>query len=774
MDSFEKESKLHARRAARQAKLQLMEQAATGGLPPDESTMSGQYSTNKSAQPPSFAFTDAIHTPQFSIDDEGDEDEGPPSIFTDSKIKSNRKKNNPIRASSQLWSSRVSKSLDEEKLNFVLGDDNDNSSRSWRSGNDASRDLHREASRIREEGRNLIREASRHTSSGDETPPRSNYGRRRSLDLSQVESAYRRKMFYIKLPACCFANERAICASIMVFSLVAVLIATSISFFSGNDSDGNTKMLPKLPPWLGGNYKDTAGNSLDLAKFNRIKDRILEHGISHAATLESPNSPQYKALRWIVRDDARQLDLTAEDDESNTVTGNEIDDERALFQRYALAVLWYQTNDLQVVHESLSGEEIVNVFDEGYNPLALTEDDIEWNQSTNWMSEKGLCLWHGVTCHPHEQLGEKFDGDFYVAILNITSNNIHGILPREVYTALNRMKALDVSKNRFAGPVEGDIGMLGDLEDLFLFENGFSGNIPQEIGQLSNLFNLYLNDNKFMGQLPSQLETMSKLRGVSLFNNSLEGRVPPGLGNLKNLIALYLDTNKFTGQIPKSFGGMTSMIDLRLRQNDFSGSVPSELGELKQLETLYLDTNPRIKGSIPSELGGLMKLSELHLYQMDLSGKLPSELGLLEGLVYLYLDSNELTGNIPEDWGGMRDLEELFLTGNNLDGPLPQTIRGMKNLKTLRAADNDLAGPLPTDLSKLMKLEYVYLENNDFSGAIPIELGQLKKLRTMHLHSSKLTGEMPQEVCSLKTDFLLQDLRVDCDEVACSCCTCDE
>ena len=472
MDSFEKESKLHARRAARQAKLQLMEQAASGGLPSDE-TLDSQYSSNKSAEPPSFAFTDAIHAPQFSIDDEGDEDEGPPSIFTDSKIKSNRKKNNPLRASSQLWSSRVSKNLDGEKLSFVLGDDNDNSSRSWRSGNDASRNLHHEASRIREEGRNLIREAARRTADGDETPPRSN-SRRRSIDLSQVESAFRRRMFYIKLPACCLINHRAICASAMVFTLVVVLVATSISFRS-NGGDGNTQMLPKLPPWLGGNYKETTGNNMDMAKFNRIKDRILEHGISHAATLESPNSPQYKALQWIVRDDARQLDLTAQDDESNTVTGNEIDDERALFQRYALAILWYQTNDLRIVHESLSGEEIVNVFDEDYDPLALTEEDIKWNQSTNWLSEKGFCLWHGVTCHPHEQLGEKFDGDFYVAILNITSNNIHGILPREVYTALNKMKALDVSKNRFAGPVEGDIGMLSDLQDLFLFENGFSG-----------------------------------------------------------------------------------------------------------------------------------------------------------------------------------------------------------------------------------------------------------------------------------------------------------
>ena len=80
------------------------------------------------------------------------------------------------------------------------------------------------------------------------------------------------------------------------------------------------------------------------------------------------------------------------------------------------------------------------------------------------MTGKGLCLWQGVTCHPHDDYGEKYDGDFYVAILNLTDSNVHGIVPREVFTGLEKMKALDLSKNELEGTIGEELGRLKDLE----------------------------------------------------------------------------------------------------------------------------------------------------------------------------------------------------------------------------------------------------------------------------------------------------------------------
>jgi len=773
IDAFEKESKLHERRAERQRQMRLMEEAASG-LPLSNGATS-DYSDNNDlglGLPPTMADMEANNN-NYAIDDNMTDDEdalGPPSVFT---------------ASANLWRSQTQKDmkLDAEKLGFITGANYNNDS----SGSDMDSStatpksrggswLKRSFNKEHTESRELILMASRRLRGGGD-------GKNENINSFNVDmndedgDDFRQRSGgsnkrYVMLPECCFIQRRVICATVMVATLLIILLAVTepLRANSGGSNFGNSS------PWAG--YRPIPQADFDVVKFNRIKDRLLEHDISHAWSLEETYTPQYKALVWLVKDDERQLDLPPRDDESPMSSGmimgndNDIDKERALFERYALAVLWFQTNDLQIVQESMTGSNVEDPFDAPYNPLDLTAEDIEWNKNNNWMSSKGLCLWHGITCHPHDTYGEKYDGDFYVAILNLTSNNVNGILPREVYTGFNRLKALDLSRNELEGTILPEIGKLEDLEDLFIFENNFSGVLPHEIGHLGNLFNLYINDNKLRGTIPIEIGNLFKLRGASMFNNTFEGRIPDSFGGLQDLIALYLDENELSGDIPVSFGQMKSMIDLRLRDNKLSGTIPSALGLLSNLETLYLDSNSKIEGTIPSELAKLGKLTELHMYQMGLSGSLPPEIGILDGLVFLYLDSNELTGFLPDEWGQMRDLEELFLTGNNLSGRLPITLRGMTSLHTLRAADNSLSGPIPSDMGKMLKLEYVYLEGNNFSGQVPEELGELTKLKLMHLHDSSLSGEMPVSVCNLKEGFLLQDLTADCEELICGCCNC--
>jgi Leucine-rich repeat (LRR) protein len=485
------------------------------------------------------------------------------------------------------------------------------------------------------------------------------------------------------------------------------------------------------------------------------------------------------------------LDLPSARDDEARMPGADVDVERTLFQRYALAVLWYQTTDVDVVRMTSTGADVLDPFDVPYNPLDLTEDDVRWSTDENWMSGRGLCLWHGVTCHPGRHADSdpdemyvpnmtmpsgattgSYDGDFYVSALNLTNNNLYGILPREVFTAFDRLTVLDVSRNALEGTLGRELGMLSELEDLFVRDNDFSGEIPPHSWEARESVQLLHQRQQVPGQDTLGDGRSTKLRGASMFNNTLGGAIPDALGNSKDLIALYLDENDLTGQIPASLGRMTSMIDLRLRVNKFTGTIPPELGDLGQLESLYLDTNPSIGGTIPPELSKLAKLNEPHLYQiMDLGGSLPSELGLLSGLVYLYLDTNELTGPIPDEWGEMRDLEELFLTGNNLSGRLPITMRGLTSLQTLRAAGNELTGPIPSDMGKTIKLEYVHLEENDFSGQVPSQLGQLTKLKLLHLHDKNLSG-VSSAICELKEGFVLRDLTADCEDMACSCCTC--
>eukprot|EP00986_Skeletonema_menzelii_P011238 scaffold5719_cov194-Skeletonema_menzelii.AAC.2 len=702
-----------------------MEEAAAGLPLSDEAD---QYSANSSSN--NLASSDNIAAGRFVIDDDGDEDEGPPSIFTDA-------------ASSNLWTSRTGQDLDMQELNFVLGTNNGDSpkKKSFTSGW-ASRKDH-------EESRKLIMMASHRLSSENNVniSPFGIGGRDDDDDIDN-NNYYQQQKHRIILPLCCLENLKFICAlSLLIVALVAIIVTPSV-LVNQNNTDG------KVPwtPWAG------KTKPLDTERFNRIKDRLLEHRISHASALEDPASPQYKALVWLVRDDERHVGLPQIDDEGSKMTGDNVDDEIAVFQRYALAVFWFQTTDVEIVEESL-GRTVENL------------QDLAWNNADGWMTSKGLCLWYGVTCHPHHSYGVKYDEDFHVAMFNLTSNNIHGVLPNELFTAFLKMTVLDLHQNELAGTIGRELANMVELEDLFLNGNAFEGRLPDNIGDLRNLQNLNVHDNRFDGPIPESIGELEKLRELGMFNNEFSGRIPLSIRKLKGLIAMYLESNQLTGNIPPVIGQLTALEDIRLRNNTLNGPIPTELGDLKQLRTLYLDTN-NLSGLIPTELGNLYKLDDLQMHDNALIGKLPVELAFLNGLTTLYIDGNGLTGSFPEEFGEMHALEELYISSNELTGELPATIRGMKSLKYFRGSDNQFVGKIPTDIGKLLKLEYLMLDSNQFTGAPPTELGELKELKAVHLHDNNLSGEVPDELCDLRNSFFLSDLQADCeDDIICECCT---
>jgi hypothetical protein len=62
------------------------------------------------------------------------------------------------------------------------------------------------------------------------------------------------------------------------------------------------------------------------------------------------------------------------------------------------------------------------------------------------------------------------------------------------------------------------------------------------------------------------------------------------------------------------------------------------------------------------------------------------------------------------------------------------------------------------------------LESNRFTGTVPSELGRLSLLEDLKLGSNGLIGEVPIQVCDLFAGGRLQQVFVDCDDVACTCC----
>ncbi len=200
--------------------------------------------------------------------------------------------------------------------------------------------------------------------------------------------------------------------------------------------------------------------------------------------------------------------------------------------------------------------------------VALYEstDGANWTDRTNWLSDRPLDAWYGVTANAS-----------------------------------------------------------GDVERLRLGVNGLNGALPGELGDLAGLKGLYLSENDLSGPIPASLGNLTQLEHLVLSNNDLSGPIPPSLGNLIRLEHLEISNNDLTGAIPASFGNLTRLGFLLLFKNGLSGAIPPELGNLTGLEELHLFENPDLSGPLPMGFRNMDNLQSLQLHRTGLC--LPADPG---------------------------------------------------------------------------------------------------------------------------------------------------
>ena len=232
-------------------------------------------------------------------------------------------------------------------------------------------------------------------------------------------------------------------------------------------------------------------------------------------------------------------------------------------------------------------------------------DGENWNSNANWLTERPIREWHGVTN----------DASGRVTRLLLDSNELAGEIPKEL-ASLTNLKRLELGNNYLTGEIPSVLGNLSDLETLMLGSNtsyagGLSGGIPKELGNLSKLETLNLRFNLLTGEIPAELGNLTGLETLLLGYNRLSGEIPAELGGLSNLISLEIVYNLLTGKIPKELGDLSNLTRLLLGHNQLSGEIPKELGNLSNLKALSLENN-ELTGCIPAALGGV-KVSAMGL-----------------------------------------------------------------------------------------------------------------------------------------------------------------
>ena len=474
------------------------------------------------------------------------------------------------------------------------------------------------------------------------------------------------------------------------------------------------------------------------------------------------------------------------------------------------ARLWdVPENDLDALGLSACGETAASPARAALVALYNATDGPNWQNNTNWLSDRPLSEWHGVTT----------DANGRVIGLNLNTNHLVGKIPREVgdldllrvldlsndiapcekqgcnrlsgkipaeLGRLKNLRYLNLSINELSGEIPEELGELANLQRLGLSYNGLSGEMPAELGQLSNLTHLFLEANRLSGRIPAELGNLTGLRVLILFSNRLSGELPAQLGNLANLESMQLGANELSGQIPAQIGRMTNLTGISLHKNRLSGAIPAELGRLTRLESLWLQEN-ELSGAIPSELGGLSNLESLILDGNQLRGTIPAELGKLSRLKWLTLGENSgLSGPLPDSLTGLNSLEVLGLAGTQLCAPKDDAfqawLRGIQGKDGVIDCEPDV--PESPDRDALVALynatngdgweekgnwlsdrplsewhgvtmdgdgrvTVLALHRNQLSGQMPAELGNLANLHQLYLYGNRLSGEIPAELGSL-------------------------
>ncbi len=431
------------------------------------------------------------------------------------------------------------------------------------------------------------------------------------------------------------------------------------------------------------------------------------------------NSPQYHAYSWLVED-------------SN---GQSYSDGR-LYQRYALATLYFATNGVQ------------------------------WRESGNWITSADECDWFGISgC-------SDADEDTIVAI-ELFGNNLQGSLPPEAFLFFPSIKVMNLASNQLKGPIPPEVDKLLNVGILELAENQLSGNIPSGLGRLTNLDHLFLQSNKLTGAVPSELCDLRTSQSLGLLWVDCNGDPPPV--QCSSTCCTTCFTNEpITATPDVSTGRDDSLFVMPLTHSDSNGSLLTTLKKMAHDGGASLDDTSTSQYKaygwlVESDRSSLTDVMLLQRYALATLYFSTAGSGWSDKSYWLSDEEECPSDNaISRNWYGVEECDaggmvtRLILSSQNMVGTIPPELTHLRMLKVLDVSENELYGVLPTQMGLFQELEILRLGSNFLDGAIPSELGSLVTLQELYLHVNKFEGEMPEEICDLTDESGLELLWTDC------------
>ncbi|CAJ1920545.1 unnamed protein product [Cylindrotheca closterium] len=364
---------------------------------------------------------------------------------------------------------------------------------------------------------------------------------------------------------------------------------------------------------------------------------VQEFGTGIEEYLDDPDSPQFKAAKWMDEVDTRfQLPL---------VSG----DSAAFRQRFVLATFYFATG---------GGD---GFWYDDYSFLSASHE-CNWNSGSSGIQCNSSRVVIGIKMLLNGLRGSlppEIGALENLQSITLDGNRITGSIPEEIYRLTN-LRSLSMPFNQFSGSISPSIGNLQELTTLCLEQGSLGGTFPAEMNFLTNLETVELSKNFFVGRIPYEMANFPRLQKLDVSNNNLRGRIPQG--SYRGMEEFIVDTNQLTGEFPRSVL-RRKLTKLSLHNNRLSGKLPlNEWTTATSLESIDISYN-EFQGRIPPTIGSIRDLNTLVARDAGLSGPLPPDLDNTS-LEVLNVEGNSLSGSIPLSYANLPLVQ--FAIGRNL------------------------------------------------------------------------------------------------------------
>lgn len=219
-----------------------------------------------------------------------------------------------------------------------------------------------------------------------------------------------------------------------------------------------------------------------------------------------------------------------------------------------------------------------------------------WLQGTNWLSNRPVCSWYGVTCNTLGLVESVDLKDNMLINKDSSRNDVSQIFHLSDLKKLD-LKGNDISLDFFQLQPEAT-----KLDFLRLSATKLSS--LEGISRATQLKSLHVTNN-VITTIPDELYSMTSLKSLFLSFNKIAGQISPEIGHLTNLRELYLFGNSITGRLPTHIGLLESLVELVISNNKISGEIPGfdHLSNLEQFSIYNQHGETPLTGRLPSFAG---------------------------------------------------------------------------------------------------------------------------------------------------------------------------